>query len=168
MWKPNILTLGAYTIALVLGLGYLTAQTGGSMSAVIALASLALTMFAGAIFILSAPQPNPEVEARWAERMISLIVTGEKQSAEDIVFSDKRLAVMRWCILLAVLLSFACIGVNFFGGTLPEELIASVVGGTAGLIASTVGKLSDPEPAPSVPQSVVERVLGALVELKSK
>ena len=151
--RINILALAAIGAALV---GILAVSTTGeSQLATLAVAGSLVGGFAGVMTRLSDPEPDPSVPSSIVERILQMM-GGESASGAAELFepaSQWRPNVLVLVIVAAVIVA----GMVFVISS--EAALITVAGGFVGGIVSLAGKLTDPPPNPSVPASVVAKLL---------
>lgn len=161
--KPNVLALALLATVLVVVMAQV-ATGEQALVAVVGLASVVLGFFGSVMFILSAPPPNPDVDARFASKVLDLAAGATDNPVPEAVEQGPRTMILLALIGVAAAISVLAI----FSPDVPLVAAVGLANATVGMIGGTVGKLVEPEPETTVPQSVVLEALRFLAENSGK
>ena len=159
--KPNVLALALLATGIVIGMAFLLPAEHAV--AVIGLASVALGAFGSVMFVLSAPPPNPDVEARFASDLLALAAGTGTPQHEAMPGSARAPPILLILIGIAAVISL----VAFLLPTVPTTAAVGIANATVGAITGLVGKLAEPEPDRAVPQSIVIAALKQIADTKA-
>ena len=150
--RINILVLAGIGAGLVSLLALLT--TGEAQLATLAVAGTLVGGLGGTMTRLSEPDPDPSVPASIVQRLLG------PHSPPDLATIGEGLSASPFrpnVLLLAIIGAFIVGGMAFVVSN--EAAIVTVAGGFVGGIVAIAAKLTDPPPNPSVPASVVAKII---------
>ena len=160
--KPNILGLAVLSVALVAILAF--TATPESEVSVTNIACVVAGGFVAVMFALSAPAPNPDVDAAFASDVIAMAAgAGNANKAAESLVTRETKALICLIFLAALLSAFALLWPG-----IPDSIGGNLTSATIGMIGGTVGKMVDPPPDKMVPQSVVFEALKRIAEINAK
>ncbi len=155
--KPNILAIALMVVGLVGGIALLSDLTiDTNVQYVVGLATLAIGAFASIMFRLTEPAPNPEVDVSFAADLVAL-AAGTGTPRHEAVEGSPRAPPMLLLILVGVAAVMSLL--SFVIPDVPQSVSVGLTNGTVGMIAGLLGKLAEPEPDRTVPQSIVIEAL---------
>lgn len=160
--KPNVLFLAALSVLLVF-LVAVFAEGEGAFMAVVGLASVALGFFGSVMYALSAPPPNPEVHAGFAVDVINGIDSVADGPAIESTMAAAKASSSRF-ILVLVLVAAALSVLAMVMPGVPTVAAVGLANATVGMVGGLVGKLCEPEPDTTIPQSAFTAALDAVAK----
>ena len=158
-FRTNILGLAVIGGALISVLALAT--TGEAELATLAVAGTVVGGLAGVMVWLSEPEPDPSVPSSIVEQILRVVgasLPADQAAAIRVTATESS---RRPNVIVLTLIGAVLVGALIW--VLPSEsAIVTVAGGFIGGLVSLAGKLVEPEPNPSVPASVVAKLLEKL------
>lgn len=155
--RPNIIALALLGIVFITFLAFLTQGSPDAQVAVLAIGGTFVGGFAGVMVRLVEPPPDPAVPASVLDRLLASAGGPSIAPGPDAV-----VAPSPWRGNVIALSLIAAIVMVIVIWLLPGEgAMVTVAGGLIGGLVSLAGKLVEPPPDPSVPASVINRVIEA-------
>ena len=152
----NILGLALIGAVFVCVLAWAAGGNAEAQLATLAVAGTLVGGLSGTMTRLVEPDPDPSVPASVVEQILKVI--GASSPPELTAAAGPAPTLVRWSVLILALMAAILVGIlTFVLNT--EAALVTVAGGLIGGLVSIAGELVKPPPNPSVPASVVGKIL---------
>ena len=153
----NILGLAFIGAVFVAVLGFATGGSPDAQLATLAVAGTLVGGLSGTMTRLVEPDPDPSVPASVVEHILQYVGASTPPELTAASAAEEP-SPMRWNVIWLAIIAAVIVGVlTFILDT--EAALVTVAGGFVGGLVSIAGELVKPPPNPSVPASVVLRLI---------